>query len=112
MRLLLRIIQPKRKLGTEESPRRIMIWFGPHYTESWIEWHGNDASFFVATSDDGDDPLAYLTRAQCGATRREDSTVIIKAVPNGRDAHLQLDRPPWKRTSDDELDAWATTSPC
>ena len=107
MSLLSRIMQLERKLGTEDSPRRITIWFGSHYTENWIEWHGNNATFFVATPDGDDDPLEYLTPAQCGARRPGDSTIIIQSVPNGRESHLQLDRPPWKRTSDDELDGWA-----
>jgi hypothetical protein len=99
--LLSRIGWLERQFGTDDSPCRITIWFGPHLSESWIEWRGNDASFFVATPNRVDDPLEHLTPAQCHAKRPGDLTTVITIAANNRDAHLQYDRPPWKHNIGD-----------
>jgi hypothetical protein len=104
--LLSRIGWLERHFGTDKSPRRIMIWFGPHYLENWTEWRVNDATLYVRTPNHQSDPMDYLTPDQRRTIRPNDSVIKIASVANGRDSHLQLDRPPWKR-SDAELDGWA-----
>ena len=106
MSLLSRIGWLERQFGTDKSPRRIMIWYGPHYLENWIEWRVNDATLYVRTPNHQSDPMDYLTSDQRRTIRPNDSVVSIASVSNGRDSHLQRDRPPWKR-SDAELDGWA-----
>jgi hypothetical protein len=99
--LLSRIGWLERHFGTDDSPRRITVWAGRHLSESWIEWHRNNLDFYVKTPDEDADPLAHLTPDQRRARRPGDSTTIIWIADNGRDSHLQLDRPPWKRTVGD-----------
>jgi hypothetical protein len=28
----------KKRIGTDDTPRNVMIWHGPHYEENWINW--------------------------------------------------------------------------
>jgi hypothetical protein len=101
--LLSRISQLEKRIGTKHSPRQIMIWCGPHYEESWIEcgggWDGNSLSLYVKTPDTEVDPLDFLTTEQRDEIRAMDSVVVIWTIDNGRDAHLELNKPPWKRKS-------------
>jgi hypothetical protein len=58
--LLSRIGRLERHFGIDDSPRRITIWFGPHYRESWIERrrgsNKDSVDFYVKTPDRGVDP--------------------------------------------------------
>ena len=55
MSLVSRINRLIDQFGTNDDPRNILIWYGPHFEECWIEWGrgwgGNDVSFHVKTPD-------------------------------------------------------------
>jgi hypothetical protein len=101
MSLTARISQLERQLGNASTPRHIMLWCGPLYEENWIEWDkgwdGNDLDLYVRIPADACDPMEHLTAEQLAEIRPGDSLVTIWMGDNGRDAHLQLNKPPWKR---------------
>jgi hypothetical protein len=98
-----RIKQIEHRIGTDDDPRGMVIWFGPHYLESWVEfnkgWDGNDVDMRVKTPDRETDPETCLTSEQRALIRPGDSVVWIMSIENGRDDHLELNKPPWKRAS-------------
>jgi hypothetical protein len=79
------------------APRRVVIWCGVHYAENWTEREQGVVSLFVKIPNREADPLDHLTDAQRVEIRPDDELTIIEAVNNGRDDHLQTDRPPSKR---------------
>jgi hypothetical protein len=40
MSLRTRLDRLERTIGTDHSPRRIVVWFGPDFEESWVERPG------------------------------------------------------------------------
>ncbi len=103
MSLVSRINRLIDQFGTDDDPRNILLWYGSHFQESWIEWghgwSGSDVSFHVKTPDGEVCPMDFLTAEQRAEIRPGDSVVMISIADNKRDAHLELNKPPWKRTS-------------
>jgi hypothetical protein len=101
MNLMARINQIERQLGTAATPRHIALWCGPQFEENWIEWDkgwdGNSVDLYVRTPAGACDPMEHLTAEQLSEIRPGDSLVKIWMSENGRDEHLQLNKPPWKR---------------
>jgi hypothetical protein len=97
--LLSRVRRLERLFGTDDPPRLIVIYSGPHYLDNWIERQGDCVNLYVRIPDLRSDPMEHLTPDQQRRIRPEDKVVIIGMSDNGRDPDLQLSRPPWKRTS-------------
>jgi hypothetical protein len=95
-----RISQLERQLGTAATPRHFVFRCGPQYEEHWNEWDkgwdGNGLNIYVRTPADAGDPMEHLTAEQLAEIRPGDSLVTIWMSENGRDEHLQLNKPPWK----------------
>jgi hypothetical protein len=92
----------EKRLGTDRAPRHIVIWFGTYYKESWIERlpgrNGKEhIHFHVKVPDDDASPRDYLTAEQLAEIRPGDRVAFLDIPDNGRNAHMQGDRPPWKR---------------
>lgn len=95
-----RIAQLERAIGTDDEPRHIVVYGGPHYSESWVEHHGGIVDLHVATPDVDADPLDFLTDEQRALIRPGDHVVIFHTWVDGRggrNPHLQMNLPPWKR---------------
>ena len=75
MSLAARISQLERQIGTDDAPRHVTIWCGPHYDENWIEWdqgwEGNDISLYVRIPDHAADAWDFFTPERRAAIRQE-----------------------------------------
>jgi len=102
MSLLSRINRLEAELGTDDAPRHIMIDAGPRYEENWIEWghgwDGNSVHFHVRIPDHDANAMDYLTPEQRAEIRPGDSVVVLHTCDNGRNPHLEMNKPPWKRS--------------
>jgi hypothetical protein len=98
-----RLTRLERELYVDDSaPRQIIVWFGPHFEESWIEPGPSNGvlHFHVRVPDLGHcDPRDYLTPEMSAALRPTDYIVSFRLVDNGRNDHLEMHKPPWKRTN-------------
>jgi hypothetical protein len=92
-----RVRKLEQRIGADDASRRILVWFGPHFTENWIERRGNDVELHVRTPEREDSPWDFLTPEQCALIRSGDNVIAFGMVENTRDAHSQMDRPPGKR---------------
>jgi hypothetical protein len=97
-----RLANLEKRLGTDRTPRRIVICFGTFYRENWIECLSGEKGtglihFHVRIPDDDATPWAHLSDEQRAEIRHGDSVGFIEILDNGRNPHLQGDIPPWKR---------------
>jgi hypothetical protein len=97
MSLKTRLGQLEKQLGNDDDPRRVIIWFGPHFREPWIERAGDTIEMHVPVPEYDVEPLDYLTDAMRREIRPGDSIVMAESHCNGRDVHLQTDISPNKR---------------
>jgi hypothetical protein len=104
MSLTTRIGRLERAIGTDHSPRRIVVWFGPDFEESWVERHGAFITFHVKVPDHDASPWVHLTAEMRDEIRPGDSMTAIGYYDNGRGSHLQLKIPPWKRRPTRKID--------
>jgi hypothetical protein len=76
--------------------------YGPHYLESWVEhghgWDGIDVDIYMNTPDHKSNPMDHLTPEQRVEIRPIDSVTLLWTVDDRRNPHLELNKPPWKRT--------------
>ncbi len=112
MSLRLRLARLERKVGTDDTPRRVIVFYGADETrheirrEPWGEVH------LAVPCPEGDDPMAHLSPEQRDLIGLSDSVaayhssdngrdppqiVMAEVGDDGRDPHLQTNRPPWKR---------------
>jgi hypothetical protein len=88
-------------LGIDDTPRRVVIWFGPGFEENWIERRECEdmevIEMCVKTFDHDADPLNHLTPEQAALIRPGDWVVVAESGSNERDEHLEMNRPPWMR---------------
>jgi len=99
MSLLSDIRRLERWLGTDEdTPRHIVIDAGLHYLESWVEWDGDRVGFYVKIPSRDVNAMDYLTPEMRAEIRPADTFCVLYVANNGRDAHLERDRPPWQRS--------------
>src|SRR4051812_36276497 len=101
MALISRLIRLERLWASDNSPRRVAISCGPDVAESWIEREvrGGEVAIcmHVKLPDHVADPFDHMTPEQRAEIRPGDHVVTYETASDGRDAHLQMHLPPWKR---------------
>src|SRR5262249_1275197 len=96
-----RIGRLERITGSDDKPRQVLVCFGDHYAESWIErgqgWDGRHVQLWVKVPLNDADPLEHLTPEQRREIRPGDSVVVFETGCDGRNPHLQHHLSPRKR---------------
>jgi hypothetical protein len=96
MSLAARLDRIEKSLNLD-GPRVIRVYWGEGLSENWTERAGDGAMAMYVPCGTDEDPFDFLSDAQRRLIRPGDVVTTFEASDDCRDAHLQLDRPPWKR---------------